>query len=99
MQEELVEVKKKSEETEAVRAAEYQLLLQRVEATDARAAASDSRFARLMDLFEGKLVTTTWSMLALGLLMLSCLDLGLMSFFGCVTGYVILVGASYELVV
>ncbi|KAM3261201.1 hypothetical protein ACQJBY_052079 [Aegilops geniculata] len=49
MREELVEVKKKSEETEAARAAEYQLLLQRVEATDAR-------FARLMDLFEGKIV-------------------------------------------
>ncbi|KAM3351452.1 hypothetical protein ACQJBY_023435 [Aegilops geniculata] len=49
MREELVEVKKKSEETEAARTAEYQLLLQRVEATDAR-------FARLMDLFEGKIV-------------------------------------------
>ncbi|XP_044354409.1 uncharacterized protein [Triticum aestivum] len=49
MREGLVEVKKKSEETEAARAAEYQLLLQRVEATDAR-------FARLMDLFEGKIV-------------------------------------------
>ena len=49
MREELVEVKKKSEETEAARAAEYQLLLQRVEAIDAR-------FARLMDLFVGKIV-------------------------------------------
>ncbi|KAF7061590.1 hypothetical protein CFC21_068274 [Triticum aestivum] len=56
MREELVEVKKKSEETEAARAAEYQLLLQRVEATDARVAASDARFARLMDLFKGKIV-------------------------------------------
>ncbi|VAH94961.1 unnamed protein product [Triticum turgidum subsp. durum] len=56
MREELVEVKKKSEETEAARAAEYQLLLQRVEATDARVVASDARFARLMDLFEGKIV-------------------------------------------
>ena len=56
MREELVEVKKKSEETEAARAAEYQLLLQRVEATHARAVASDARFARLMDLFEGKIV-------------------------------------------
>ena len=42
--------------TNVARAAEYQLLLQRVEATDARAAASDARFARLMDLFEGKIV-------------------------------------------
>ncbi|VAH22872.1 unnamed protein product [Triticum turgidum subsp. durum] len=49
MREELVEVKKKSQETEAARAAEYQLLLQRVEATDAR-------FVRLMNLFEGKIV-------------------------------------------
>jgi len=56
MREELVEVKKKSEETEAARAAEYQLLLQRVEATHARAVASDARFARLMDLFKGKIV-------------------------------------------
>ncbi|KAM3259868.1 hypothetical protein ACQJBY_051264 [Aegilops geniculata] len=56
MREELVEVKKKSEETKVARAAEYQLLLQRVEATDARAATSDARFARLMDLFEGKIV-------------------------------------------
>lgn len=55
MREELVEAKKKSEEADAARAAEYQLLLKRVEDTDARAKASDAKFARLIDLFEGKI--------------------------------------------
>ncbi|KAE8800267.1 hypothetical protein D1007_24256 [Hordeum vulgare] len=55
MREELVEAKKKSEEANAARAAEYQLLLKRVEDTDARAKASDAKFARLIDLFEGKI--------------------------------------------
>ncbi|KAI5010370.1 hypothetical protein ZWY2020_012507 [Hordeum vulgare] len=55
MREELVEVKKKSEEADVARAAEYQLLLKRVEDTDARAKASDAKFARLMDLFKGKI--------------------------------------------
>ncbi|KAF7010537.1 hypothetical protein CFC21_024939 [Triticum aestivum] len=53
IREELVEVQKKSEETEVARTAEYQLLLQRVEATDARATASDARFACLIDMFAG----------------------------------------------
>ncbi|KAE8771817.1 hypothetical protein D1007_56267 [Hordeum vulgare] len=55
MREELVEAKKKSEEADAARAAEYQLLLKQVEDTDARAKASDAKFARLIDLFEGKI--------------------------------------------
>ncbi|KAI4975181.1 hypothetical protein ZWY2020_048788 [Hordeum vulgare] len=55
MREELVEAKKKSEEADAARAVEYQLLLKRVEDTDARAKASDAKFARLIDLFEGKI--------------------------------------------
>ncbi|KAE8811224.1 hypothetical protein D1007_11973 [Hordeum vulgare] len=56
MREELVEAKKKLEEADAARAAEYQLLLKRVEDTDARAKASDAKFARLIDPFEGKIV-------------------------------------------
>ncbi|KAI4997472.1 hypothetical protein ZWY2020_052814 [Hordeum vulgare] len=55
MREELVEAKKNSEEVDATRAAEYQLLLKRVEDTNVRAKASDAKFARLIDLFEGKI--------------------------------------------
>ncbi|KAE8787773.1 hypothetical protein D1007_38241 [Hordeum vulgare] len=55
VREELVEVKKKSEEADVARAMEYHLLLKKVKDADARAKASDARFARLMDLFEGKI--------------------------------------------
>ncbi|KAE8815978.1 hypothetical protein D1007_06517 [Hordeum vulgare] len=55
MREELVEVKKKSGEAEAACVVEYQLLLKRAEAIDARAEANDARFSRLMDLFKGKI--------------------------------------------
>ncbi|KAI4996851.1 hypothetical protein ZWY2020_052194 [Hordeum vulgare] len=56
MREELVEVKKKSGEAEAACVVEYQLLLKRAQAIDARAEANDARFSRLMDLFKGILM-------------------------------------------